>query len=165
MAMIEMGLADRSLSIADAPVDVAANLYHQWLGASVMVKILRTQSPSKPRWRRRGGCWGSRPRGDERSAPRAPGGDDKGMTPPAQDHGEAKADARTPCATGLAVDGPADKQAEKGHHDQQKTSDCRHGRLRCPPIAPAPPCLNAAAASRQASQSQARAAIMMISTL
>jgi TetR/AcrR family transcriptional regulator, transcriptional repressor for nem operon len=43
--MLEMGLADHSLSIEDAPRDVAASLYHQWLGASVMVKILRRHDP------------------------------------------------------------------------------------------------------------------------
>lgn len=43
--MIEMGLNDASLSVVDRPGDVAVSLYHQWLGASVMVKILRTHEP------------------------------------------------------------------------------------------------------------------------
>lgn len=43
--MLEMGLADHSVSIQGAPGALAANLYHQWLGASVMVKILRTHEP------------------------------------------------------------------------------------------------------------------------
>lgn len=43
--MIEAGLMDGSLDVADSPADVAASLYHQWLGASVMVKILRTNDP------------------------------------------------------------------------------------------------------------------------
>lgn len=43
--MIEGGLAEGSLHVADRPGDVAAGLYHQWLGASVMVKILRTHDP------------------------------------------------------------------------------------------------------------------------
>ena len=43
--MIEAGLMDGSLDVADSPADVAAGLYHQWLGASVMVKILRTNDP------------------------------------------------------------------------------------------------------------------------
>lgn len=42
---IEGGLADGSVQIADASGDVAASLYHHWLGASVMVKILRTHEP------------------------------------------------------------------------------------------------------------------------
>lgn len=41
-AMIETGVADASLRVLDSPADVAAGLYHQWLGASVMVKITRT---------------------------------------------------------------------------------------------------------------------------
>lgn len=43
--MIEVGIADGSLVVPDAPGGVAASLYHQWLGASVMVKIVRTHDP------------------------------------------------------------------------------------------------------------------------
>jgi TetR/AcrR family transcriptional repressor of nem operon len=43
--MIEAGLADNSLDMVDSPSEVAASLYHQWLGASVMVKIHRTHDP------------------------------------------------------------------------------------------------------------------------
>jgi TetR/AcrR family transcriptional repressor of nem operon len=43
--MIDIGCADGSLIVSDAPSDVAASLYHQWLGASVMVKIIRTHDP------------------------------------------------------------------------------------------------------------------------
>jgi TetR/AcrR family transcriptional repressor of nem operon len=42
---IEAGAAEGSLHVADAAGEVAASLYHQWLGASVMVKILRTHEP------------------------------------------------------------------------------------------------------------------------
>ncbi len=42
---IEGGIADGSLSVSAAPADLAASLYHLWLGASVMVKIVRTQDP------------------------------------------------------------------------------------------------------------------------
>ncbi|WP_404337219.1 TetR/AcrR family transcriptional regulator [Sphingomonas sp. MMS12-HWE2-04] len=44
-AVIEAGVADGSLRAADPAEDLAATLYHQWLGASVMVKILRTHDP------------------------------------------------------------------------------------------------------------------------
>lgn len=42
---VEAGIADGSLHIADPVGDVATSLYHQWLGASVMVKIVRTHDP------------------------------------------------------------------------------------------------------------------------
>ncbi len=42
---IEAGVADGSLRLAGAAGDAAATLYHQWLGASVMVKIVRTHDP------------------------------------------------------------------------------------------------------------------------
>lgn len=42
---IETGVAEGSLRVADPAGEVAAALYHQWLGASVMVKILRNQDP------------------------------------------------------------------------------------------------------------------------
>jgi len=42
---IEAGIAEGSLHIAEPAADLAAALYHQWLGASVMVKILRRQDP------------------------------------------------------------------------------------------------------------------------
>ena len=42
---IEAGAADRSLSVTEPPAELAASLYHLWLGASVMVKIVRTQAP------------------------------------------------------------------------------------------------------------------------
>lgn len=44
-AMIDAGTADGSLAVMDATGDIAASLYHQWLGASVMAKILRTHDP------------------------------------------------------------------------------------------------------------------------
>jgi TetR/AcrR family transcriptional repressor of nem operon len=42
---IEDGVADGSVSVGEAPADLAASLYYLWLGASVMVKIGRTQDP------------------------------------------------------------------------------------------------------------------------
>jgi len=42
---IEAGVADGSLSIKERAVDLAASLYYLWLGASVMVKIVRTHEP------------------------------------------------------------------------------------------------------------------------
>jgi TetR/AcrR family transcriptional repressor of nem operon len=44
-AAVEAGIADGSLHVADPAGEVATTLYHQWLGASVMVKILRTHDP------------------------------------------------------------------------------------------------------------------------
>jgi TetR/AcrR family transcriptional repressor of nem operon len=44
-AMVETGLADSSLATQEAPQEMATALYHLWLGASVMVKITRTQEP------------------------------------------------------------------------------------------------------------------------
>ncbi|HXH16429.1 MAG TPA: TetR/AcrR family transcriptional regulator [Sphingomonas sp.] len=42
---IEEGVSDGSLATRERPADLAASLYYLWLGASVMVKILRTQMP------------------------------------------------------------------------------------------------------------------------
>ncbi len=42
---IEAGVAEGSLSIADDPDRVAQSLYQSWLGASVMVKIVRNTKP------------------------------------------------------------------------------------------------------------------------
>jgi TetR/AcrR family transcriptional repressor of nem operon len=42
---IELGVADGSLSVTGRPADLAASLYYLWLGASVMVKIVRTHEP------------------------------------------------------------------------------------------------------------------------
>jgi len=42
---IEAGIAEGSLSISGTPQEVAENLYQLWLGASVMVKIVRTPRP------------------------------------------------------------------------------------------------------------------------
>lgn len=42
---IEDGVTDGSLAIQERPADLAASLYYLWLGASVMVKILRTHEP------------------------------------------------------------------------------------------------------------------------
>jgi TetR/AcrR family transcriptional repressor of nem operon len=42
---IAAGVADGSLSIAQEPSDVAQSLYQLWLGASVMVKIVRHTGP------------------------------------------------------------------------------------------------------------------------
>lgn len=44
-SLIEAGVADASLRVIGPPADIAASLYHQWLGASVMVKIVRTHDP------------------------------------------------------------------------------------------------------------------------
>jgi TetR/AcrR family transcriptional repressor of nem operon len=44
-AMVETGLADRSLHIHGSADEVATALYYLWLGASVMVKIVRTHDP------------------------------------------------------------------------------------------------------------------------
>ncbi|MCC2978324.1 TetR/AcrR family transcriptional regulator [Sphingomonas sp. PL-96] len=44
-AALEVGVADGSLHIEDPAADVAAALYNQWLGASVMAKIVRTHDP------------------------------------------------------------------------------------------------------------------------
>jgi TetR/AcrR family transcriptional regulator, transcriptional repressor for nem operon len=43
--MIEAGAADGSLRVQGSAADLAATLYYQWLGASVMVKIVRTHDP------------------------------------------------------------------------------------------------------------------------
>lgn len=43
--VIEQGTAEGSLRVAEPAGEIAASLYHQWLGASVMVKILRTHEP------------------------------------------------------------------------------------------------------------------------
>jgi len=42
---IEAGMAEGSLSIEGSPHDAAQSLYQLWLGASVMVKIVRTPQP------------------------------------------------------------------------------------------------------------------------
>ncbi len=42
---IETGVAEGSLSIDGEPADVAQSLYQLWLGASVMVKIVRSTGP------------------------------------------------------------------------------------------------------------------------
>ena len=42
---IEAGSADGSLSTPEPAAELAASLYHLWLGASVMVKIVRTHDP------------------------------------------------------------------------------------------------------------------------
>lgn len=44
-AMVEAGIADGSLRVADVAGEVAATLYHLWLGASVRAKIVRTHDP------------------------------------------------------------------------------------------------------------------------
>jgi len=44
-AAIEAGVADGSLRIEGAAQELAATLYQLWLGASVMVKIVRTAAP------------------------------------------------------------------------------------------------------------------------
>lgn len=43
--MIDDGVADGSLHIEGSAGELAAVLYYQWLGASVMVKIVRTHDP------------------------------------------------------------------------------------------------------------------------
>lgn len=42
---IEAGITDGSLSVDEVPADVAQSLYQLWLGASVMVKIVRNTEP------------------------------------------------------------------------------------------------------------------------
>lgn len=42
---IEDGVADGSVVIKEHPADLGASLYYLWLGASIMVKILRTPEP------------------------------------------------------------------------------------------------------------------------
>ena len=42
---IEQGVAEGSLTIDDTPRQIAENLYQLWLGASVMVKIVRGTGP------------------------------------------------------------------------------------------------------------------------
>lgn len=42
---IEAGLDDGSLSTTEPAAELAASLYYLWLGASVMVKIVRTHDP------------------------------------------------------------------------------------------------------------------------
>lgn len=42
---LETGVAEGSLTIDDTPRTVAESLYQLWLGASVMVKIVRNMSP------------------------------------------------------------------------------------------------------------------------
>jgi TetR/AcrR family transcriptional repressor of nem operon len=42
---IAAGVAEGSLAIKGDPDDIAQNLYHLWLGASVMVKIVRSPQP------------------------------------------------------------------------------------------------------------------------
>lgn len=44
-AAIETGVAEGSLAIDDTPRQVAQSLYQLWLGASVMVKIVRSVEP------------------------------------------------------------------------------------------------------------------------
>jgi TetR/AcrR family transcriptional repressor of nem operon len=41
----EAGVAEGLVHVTDPAAEVAATLYHQWLGASVMVKIVRTHDP------------------------------------------------------------------------------------------------------------------------
>jgi TetR/AcrR family transcriptional repressor of nem operon len=42
---IEAGVADGSLRVEDTPQGAAQSLYQLWLGASVMVKIVRGTAP------------------------------------------------------------------------------------------------------------------------
>ncbi|MDE1150093.1 MAG: TetR/AcrR family transcriptional regulator [Azospirillaceae bacterium] len=42
---IDAGVQDGSLSVTEPATDLAASLYYLWLGASVMVKIVRTHDP------------------------------------------------------------------------------------------------------------------------
>jgi TetR/AcrR family transcriptional repressor of nem operon len=44
-AAIEAGVAEGSLAVDDTPARAAQSLYQLWLGASVMVKIVRTLQP------------------------------------------------------------------------------------------------------------------------
>jgi TetR/AcrR family transcriptional repressor of nem operon len=47
---LRQGVEDGSLSLDDAPENVAQSLYQLWLGASVMVKIVRTPQPFDAAW-------------------------------------------------------------------------------------------------------------------
>ncbi|WP_313348017.1 TetR/AcrR family transcriptional regulator [Stenotrophomonas sp.] len=47
---MRQGVEDGSLSLDDAPENVAQSLYQLWLGASVMVKIVRTPQPFDAAW-------------------------------------------------------------------------------------------------------------------
>jgi TetR/AcrR family transcriptional repressor of nem operon len=47
---IRQGVEDGSLALDDAPENVAQSLYQLWLGASVMVKIVRTTQPFDAAW-------------------------------------------------------------------------------------------------------------------
>lgn len=42
---IEAGVADGSLTVEQPPVEVAQSLYQLWLGASIMVKVVRHTEP------------------------------------------------------------------------------------------------------------------------
>ena len=42
---LEAGIAEKSLSIHGSPEETAQSLYQLWLGASVMVKIVRDREP------------------------------------------------------------------------------------------------------------------------
>lgn len=42
---LEAGAAEGSLTLEDEPEKVAESLYQLWVGASVMVKIVRTVTP------------------------------------------------------------------------------------------------------------------------
>jgi len=44
-AAIDSGIAEGSLAVDDSPAQVAQSLYQLWLGASVMVKIVRGTAP------------------------------------------------------------------------------------------------------------------------
>lgn len=45
MDAVEAGVADHSVTPVEPPADLAASLYQLWLGASLMVKIVRTGDP------------------------------------------------------------------------------------------------------------------------
>jgi TetR/AcrR family transcriptional repressor of nem operon len=47
---IEAGVADGSLTIDQPAEEVAQSLYQLWLGASVMVKIVRDTAPFHKAW-------------------------------------------------------------------------------------------------------------------
>jgi TetR/AcrR family transcriptional repressor of nem operon len=48
---IQQGIEEGSLGLDDAPGTVAQSLYQLWLGASIMVKIVRTPQPFDTAWR------------------------------------------------------------------------------------------------------------------
>jgi TetR/AcrR family transcriptional repressor of nem operon len=49
-AVIDQGITDGSIDLKDRADDIATTLYHQWLGATLMAKILRDPEPFDIVW-------------------------------------------------------------------------------------------------------------------